>query len=1846
MKLRQHGSTTPARHKRLARAVPVLTRLSLLIGLGLSPGMSALGTTLSDQVSFSATGLSLWGNAGGTATATYQAVAAWGTFAGGAAARANIGSIADTVLGEYGAAASFESSGLIGVEFSASARGGSMDFSQSFRPVLTMPDSWASKQVFTVSSRDALGAAALLTPKLPSVQASVSGLFNFNAKVSVTGCVIECVGGSFEVGLNPGKFSLINFDSGGSTPLTVFGQPKPIPGLGKELVIGSVNTLLVDTVQNDDCTTVLGGVHCGAQVLRGGWELVSMLPPFYGATNPLRFQGSKYGVSVLTNFLSVNAGPTLDMDFDFASTAPVFTKLVFDKPVQEVVTNANGTQTFIDHADGTVSFALGSDIKLRFAGDAGKLVGRSYYLGDASIKTSLSADPGVSLRNNFGCGYEITVLGYALGGPGVNDCLYKKELDASQSIDIYSASTQINGVRTTTLLQGNQTPIDERWIRGNANYLNGTVLSNRGRGLLATFESGSKTLISGAGSRLDNGDHARALLDHAAWITVENGGRIDNSGGAQIEIDGGAEIRILPSGSLSNDSSSVIFNSGQLLVGGTLSNHGVINNQGTFSAGPSTRMDSAGGLFINRGVMELSGGVAFGSAEAGTFDLQAGGRVEVYGQIGVAAGYRQVNNGDLSVDPESLGLVNISGTLQIGSGGDTGSLVGETWLDKGGVLAFNRGGYQVQASSISGEGSLHQMGPGTVELSAPGLYTGPTDITGGTLVLSSTTRSSQFNIGTSGVLYLAVAGGQRDFTSNTRFTGTGVLRKSGAGLAFWQGSAATFAMGVGGLIDVEGGTLVGGSYGNEDWTGNQAGLRVATGASFNGVEANVRVDALSGGGRIHSGFQGGGAGYKSFTFGVANGSGTFDGVLADSNLADGSIGNFTKAGSGTQTLTGANTFTGVLRIDAGTVRVGDGHTTGSLATRSIVNNGALAFARSDDISFQGVISGTGSFHKQGAGTMRLMGDHSYTGATAVEAGRLVQEGALASSGFSINSGAVLELQVNQGTRTGAVDTQFVGAGTLRKTGAGTARWAQAKARFAMESGGLIDVQGGTLVGGSYANEDWTANKANLNVAAGAFFDGDEANVRVNALSGSGTIKSGYNSSSGYSAFSFGVDNGSGSFAGVLANSESTGNYIKEGSGTQTLTGASTFTGSMTVNGGTLALTGGLNRLPQSATVYISNGATLDLGNGVQSLEALGSSSKPVAGNVSNGYLGTLNGVYLKSGSINVRLLGAGSSDQRRLWIGGDAAATVLLNGTNDMTQSTDHLQVRIGHANTGAAGTVKLGNADALAAATEKVQVFTGTLDLNGVSAVRALGILLEGGAASSLLNNNMVSGASFMNAIGLTTAGTRSKVGGDGLLTLGGVISGAGGLEKVGAGTLVLSGANSFSGGLVITAGRLQLGSGGVLTGAITNNAELAFNRTDDLTYAQLISGSGKLVKQGAGTLTLGAANTYTGKTSVDGGVLRLLAATRSNDFAVASGAVLDLNVLAGTRAYTSDTLFTGAGTLRKTGSGIATWQQTKASFALAAGSLIDVQQGTLVGGSYANEDWTQNKSRLNVAAGAVFDGDEANVRVDALTGGGTIKSGFAGSGYKFFTFGVGNGSGEFSGVLANSESVGSFVKEGTGTQILSGVNTYSGSTRVQAGELTLNGSSRFSAFSVDRDATLGGSGTLGNLVLAGRLAPGNSPGTLSVAVHATFAEGASYLWEMADATGAAGTGYDLLNVGGALFLNASAANPFTIQLKSLLANGNAGLAANFDSLHDHSYTLAYASGGILGFSSAEFLIDGSGFANPLDGGHWSVSASGNSLNLNFTAAVPEPGSYVMLLAGLLVVGSVANRRRDLMRN
>lgn len=99
-----------------------------------------------------------------------------------------------------------------------------------------------------------------------------------------------------------------------------------------------------------------------------------------------------------------------------------------------------------------------------------------------------------------------------------------------------------------------------------------------------------------------------------------------------------------------------------------------------------------------------------------------------------------------------------------------------------------------------------------------------------------------------------------------------------------------------------------------------------------------------------------------------------------------------------------------------------------------------------------------------------------------------------------------------------------------------------------------------------------------------------------------------------------------------------------------------------------------------------------------------------------------------------------------------------------------------------------------------------------------------------------------------------------------------SGGILKTGTGTLALTGANTFTGGLTIAEGRVNIGNGGTagsIATNVTNNGVLGFNRSDDFSYAGVITGNGSVRQIGTGTTTLSGNHTYTGTTQVNAGTL-----------------------------------------------------------------------------------------------------------------------------------------------------------------------------------------------------------------------------------------------------------------------------------------------------------------------------------------------------------------------------------------
>ena len=135
--------------------------------------------------------------------------------------------------------------------------------------------------------------------------------------------------------------------------------------------------------------------------------------------------------------------------------------------------------------------------------------------------------------------------------------------------------------------------------------------------------------------------------------------------------------------------------------------------------------------------------------------------------------------------------------------------------------------------------------------------------------------------------------------------------------------------------------------------------------------------------------------------------------------------------------------------------------------------------------------------------------------------------------------------------------------------------------------------------------------------------------------------------------------------------------------------------------------------------------------------------------------------------------------------------------------------------------------------------------------------------------------------------------------------------LTQAGAGTLILTGANSYSGGTTVAAGVLQ-GNSASLQGNILNNASVVFDQAGTGTYAGAMSGSGSLAKTGAGTLVLAGANSYSGGTTVSAGVLQGTTASLQGNILNNASVVFDQ---AGTGTYAG--VMSGSGSLTKSGTG-----------------------------------------------------------------------------------------------------------------------------------------------------------------------------------------------------------------------------------------------------------------------------------------------------------------------------------------
>jgi hypothetical protein len=232
--------------------------------------------------------------------------------------------------------------------------------------------------------------------------------------------------------------------------------------------------------------------------------------------------------------------------------------------------------------------------------------------------------------------------------------------------------------------------------------------------------------------------------------------------------------------------------------------------------------------------------------------------------------------------------------------------------------------------------------------------------------------------------------------------------------------------------------------------------------------------------------------------------------------------------------------------------------------------------------------------------------------------------------------------------------------------------------------------------------------------------------------------------------------------------------------------------------------------------------------------------------------------------------------------------------------------------------------------------------------------------------------------------------------------------------------------------------------------------------------------------------------------------------------------------------------------------------------------------------------------------------------------------------------------------------TKSGGGLLAVNATGGLSAATTVAGGTLRVDGSIAASAVTVQGGATLAGSGTVGGTTIeaGGTLAPGNSPGTITANGTTVWQAGGDYNWQIHDAGGTAGTGWDLLAItAGDLDLSGlDSLNRYDINLWSLSAIGPDvdGNAINFDPSQPFNWTIARVSGGgsILGFDADGFNLNlaaangTAGFTNSLAGGSITIEQSGTDLNLVFSP-VPEPASLALAgVAAVAAFGALAARR------
>jgi autotransporter-associated beta strand protein len=347
------------------------------------------------------------------------------------------------------------------------------------------------------------------------------------------------------------------------------------------------------------------------------------------------------------------------------------------------------------------------------------------------------------------------------------------------------------------------------------------------------------------------------------------------------------------------------------------------------------------------------------------------------------------------------------------------------------------------------------------------------------------------------------------------------------------------------------------------------------------------------------------------------------------------------------------------------------------------------------------------------------------------------------------------------------------------------------------------------------------------------------------------------------------NSGTSSISGILSNS---GNLIKSGAGTLTLSAANTYTGTTTINAGSLN--------------YNTIG---DVGTNT----ALGNTSSAI-----NLGAGTLR--YTGAGNTSGRVIALSASGAT---ITSSGTGTLTLSG--GVTGSTDNLT--LSGSGTGIESGVINTSSGTLTKAGSGTWTLSGNNSYSGITTITTGTLQIGNSGTSGTL------GTASVTDNGILTFNRTDTV------TIANAISGTGTLTQAGTGTTILTSNNSYA-STSITAGTLQIGNGsttGTLgTGNVTDSSALVFDRSDTPTVANTISGTGTLTQAGSGTLTVSGTNSYSGGTNVNTGILDVTNASglggsaNGGSVTVTSGAELNVDVSGSTLGLANASTVSIAGT------------------------------------------------------------------------------------------------------------------------------------------------------------------------------------------------------------------------------------------------------------------------------------------------------------------------------------------------